>query len=100
MRVAAASATMVAEVPYNLTPRHPPSHVVDNLPRHGRWAIDTRIDSRTVLESIPVYIAHSGADYLLPDFGDACRQAPYKLKKNRVGRLCMGTPRSEHTKNR
>ena len=28
-------AAMVAEVPCNLTPRHPPSQVVDNLPRYG-----------------------------------------------------------------
>ena len=30
-----ARAAMVAEVPCNLTPRHPPSQVVDNLPRYG-----------------------------------------------------------------
>ena len=29
------NASMVAEVPYNLTPRHPPSQVVDNLPRYA-----------------------------------------------------------------
>jgi hypothetical protein len=28
-------ATMVAEVSCNLTPRHPPSQVLDNLPRYG-----------------------------------------------------------------
>ena len=28
-------AAMVAEVLYNLTPRHPPSQVVDNLPRYA-----------------------------------------------------------------
>jgi hypothetical protein len=30
-----ATGTMVAEVPCNLTPRHPPSQVVDNLPGYG-----------------------------------------------------------------
>jgi hypothetical protein len=30
-----AHAAMVAKVPCNLTPRHPPSQVVDNLPRYG-----------------------------------------------------------------
>ena len=30
----AAAAAMVAEVPCNLTPRHPPSQVVDNLPHY------------------------------------------------------------------
>jgi hypothetical protein len=34
-RVGERRAAMVAEVPYNLTPRHPPSQVVDNLPRYG-----------------------------------------------------------------
>jgi hypothetical protein len=29
------AATMVAKVSCNLTPRHPPSQVVDNLPRYG-----------------------------------------------------------------
>ena len=29
------SAAMVAEVLCNLTPRHPPSQTVDNLPRYG-----------------------------------------------------------------
>ena len=29
------TAAMVAKVPCNLTPRHPPSQVVDNLPRYG-----------------------------------------------------------------
>ena len=28
-------AAMVAKVPCNLTPRHPPSQVLDNLPRYG-----------------------------------------------------------------
>jgi hypothetical protein len=28
-------AAMVAEVPCNLTPRHPPGQVVDNLPRNA-----------------------------------------------------------------
>ena len=29
------AAAMVAKVPCNLTPRHPPSQVLDNLPRYG-----------------------------------------------------------------
>ena len=29
-------AAMVAKVPCNLTPRRPPSQVVDNLPQYGR----------------------------------------------------------------
>jgi hypothetical protein len=37
------------------------------------WAIDTGIDLRAALKSIPVSIAHSGADYLLPDEGSAGR---------------------------
>ena len=38
----------------------------------------------TVLQSIPVPNQHSGADYLLPEFGvlGACRQAPYKFKNS------------------
>ena len=31
----AGAAAMVAEVPCNLTPQHPPSQVLDNLPRYG-----------------------------------------------------------------
>jgi hypothetical protein len=30
-------AATVAEVPCNLTPRRPPSQVLDNLPRYCRW---------------------------------------------------------------
>ena len=33
--ISAWRAAMVAEVPCNLTPRHPPSQVLDNLPRYG-----------------------------------------------------------------
>ena len=34
-RPIALRAAMVAEVPCNLTPRHPTSQVLDNLPRYG-----------------------------------------------------------------
>jgi hypothetical protein len=33
--IAMLAAAMVAKVPCNLTPRHPPSQVVDNLPRYA-----------------------------------------------------------------
>jgi hypothetical protein len=47
---------------------------------------------RAALESIPVSIAHSGADYLLPEFGgpQCPRKAPYNFKKSYGGGFVWG----------
>jgi hypothetical protein len=72
---------MVAKVPCNLTHRHPPSQVLDNLPRYGFYAREStagRSRSRfPCLKTIAGQIIYYFIFWVL----GACRQAPYKFKK-------------------
>ena len=86
-----ARAAMVAEVPCNLTPRHPPSQVVDDLPHYRCQARKSTAKPHRGRFPCLATIAEQIIYYLFFGLLGACRQAPYKFK-NRMGRLCMGNP--------
>ena len=60
------------------------------------------MDCRAAMQSISVPNPTMGQIIYYFIFGvlGACRQAQYKFKKIVWEWLCMGTPHSEHTKNR
>ena len=76
------AAAMVAGVPCDMPPRHPPSQVVDNLPRYAGYI------AFPCLNSIAGQIIY----YLNVGVLGARRQAPYRFKKSYGGGFVWRLP--------